>query len=139
MLIQIYLKYGLQFSKNIFQNFYWFNSLYKKKTQLNYFRWSKFFNDLSQTETKHRFRLKSGLFYRTKINLLTYNKWLIIILQWFEPDKKKLHRLKRLNQSNFKNIVTRSLEHRKIYFKRFYNTTKFFTIQLNFTTQNYYF
>ena len=139
LLIQIYLKYGLQFSKNIFQNFYWFNQSYKNTNKLNYYRWSNFFNDLSQTETKHRFRLKSGLFYKTKINLLIYNKWLIIVIQWFEPDKKKFHRLKRLNQNNFKNIVTRPIACYKTYFKRLFNTTKFFAIGLNFYSQNYFF
>jgi hypothetical protein len=139
LLVQIYLKYGLQFSKNVFHNFYWFNQLYQNKNKLSYYRWSNFFNDLSQTETKHRFRLKSGLFYKTKINLLVYNKWLIVILQWFEPDKRRSYRLKKLNQNNFKNIVISPTKNQNSYFKRFFNTIKLSTVGLNPYSQNYFF
>ena len=105
LLLQIYLKYGLDLPKNIYNNTYWFNKRYKYLLPLKYYRWSLFFNDLNGSQTKHRFRLTSGLFYKTRVSLLSYNKWLLVLTQWFEPDKRQKRRLTKLKQKNFENTV----------------------------------
>lgn len=104
-LIKIFLRYGLNLPKNIFFSKYWFRNyktIYKPK---HYFRWSVFINNLSGLESKHRLRLTSNLFYKSKTHLFIYNKWLIIITQWFDPDKRRAHRLKNMNQKSFQNFT----------------------------------
>lgn len=105
LLLQIYLKYGLDLPKNVYTNPYWFarNSAVVDKTK--YYRWSLFFNELNKSQTRHRFRVTAGLFYKTRLILLKYNKWVLVLTQWFEPDRRKQARLTRSRQRDFQNVT----------------------------------
>ena len=77
------------------------------------------FNELYKSQTRHRFRVTAGLFYKTRLILLKYNKWVILLTQWFEPDKRKARRLTQLRQKNFQN-TTFTNKQVKVHLKRFW-------------------
>lgn len=105
LLLQIYLKYGLDLPRNVYTDPYWFNHQSASVNKTNYYRWSLFFNELNKSQTRHRFRVNAGLFYKTRLVLLKYNRWLLVLTQWFEPDRRRQARLTRFKQKDFQNVT----------------------------------
>lgn len=105
LLIKVYLTYGLNIPKHVYTNNYWFNYRVKYATKTNYYRWSVFTNEMTGEQSRYRFRTDSGLFYQTRVSLFSYNRWLLVLTQWFEPDKQRLKRLTRLSHKNFENTL----------------------------------
>ena len=102
-LLFLYLKFGLNLTKNIFFSTQWFLPSEKNKNTQHYYRWSFFYNNLSGGYTRHRFRIQSDTVYKTRASVLMYNNWLVVIIQWFEPDKYLRNRVTKLKQVNFIN------------------------------------
>lgn len=105
LLLRIYLKHGLDLPKNIYANPYWFTYANATIDKTKYYRWSLFFNELNKSQTRHRFRVTAGLFYKARLVLLKYNKWVLVLTQWFEPDRRKRARLTRFRQKDFRNVT----------------------------------
>lgn len=138
LLIRIYLKYGLSSSKKIYNSTYWFSQNYKTMVFLKYYRKADFFNNLSQTVAHYQFRLKAPLSYQAKISLFSYNKWFIVLVQWFEPDKRLKHRLTLSKQKIYENFLINKDKHIKIP-TRYILTHKLITRQSTNYTLPYHF
>jgi len=98
-LLNIYLYYGINNSTNIFANFYWYSSNFKKLMFSNYTRLLTFKNPLLGTKSSYELRQKTESIYPMKVWLLRYNNWIIVNLYWFQPFKKK-HKNTRKNSKS---------------------------------------
>lgn len=120
-LLETYLTYGLESPYRRFTNEYW----YKKKTSViptsAYYRHVTI--DRPEIKSATRFRLRSSLidFYRMKVWILRYDKWLIINMYWFHPNKKRV---------TFKSLQNK-IEHDYVTIHPSFKTTayrRFFTV-----------
>ena len=106
ILIKVYLKYGLQVSKNIFFNYYWFKIQNRSFIDKRYYRWSIFKDLGTEKEIKYKFRTDFSLFYKTKFVVLRYDNWVIIVTQWFTPTKGNTLVSSQNNIKNFQNFFS---------------------------------
>lgn len=128
LLLQIYLKYGIATPTNVYKTAYWFNRSEPTGSNSSYYRWSLFFNELNKTQTRHRFRITAGLFYKTRLVLLKYGGWILVLTQWFEPDRRRRDRLTRSKQKNFSNVVfSRSFS--PLHLERFRSLSKLLAVK----------
>lgn len=103
-LIKIYLKYGLNFKKNIFINNYWFINGSKTISLYKYYRWTNFKNLITNYVTKYKFRIQSNEIFKTRFSIFRYNHWLILLAQWFVPNKRKTTSVNKKKTLDFKNF-----------------------------------
>ena len=112
-LLQTFLLYGLKTSNNVFWNKHW----YKTNTDHNtsnpplkdYYRWLTIYNETLQTINTYRLRLKSDEHFQTRINILKFNSTVIVNVYWFQPDKKRKKRLKKINPISYtQSVLTRN-------------------------------
>ena len=89
LLIEIYLRYGANFSTTLFYNPYWYKTtkLYSIFNTLKYYRWASVTNKVFKTSTTYRFRISNDNAIFMRLSLLRFNSWLLINLFWFQPNK----------------------------------------------------
>ncbi len=105
-LIFTYIKFGLNFEKNIFFHNYWFkfailkNKIIFEKNNIKYFRVLEHKNKITGELT--RFFVRSGLkdISYSKLWILKYQNWIVITLLSFQPLKKKQYLKKRKKNLN---------------------------------------
>lgn len=95
-LLQVYLNYGSDFTTKMLWNPFWYKTSARPalRNLFLYYRWLPVYNDILLATTNYQFRLNSEERFNTRINVLKFNSWYVVNLYWFQPDKKRKHRLK---------------------------------------------
>jgi len=89
-LLETYLTYGLENSQHRFSNKYWYRNKPKAVPVAAYYRY--FIIDCLEVKFIIRLRLRCSMtdFYRMRVWILRYDRWLLINMYWFHPNKKKI-------------------------------------------------
>lgn len=89
-LLETYLVYGTETNYHHFNNQYWYKLKKNPLPILTYYRTITIKRPLIKMVTSLRLRHALTDYYRMKVWILRYSKWLIINLYWFHPNKKRI-------------------------------------------------
>lgn len=94
-LLKIYLKCGSNIPKTFFLNVYWYkeSTISDSKNFKRYYRWVTVRNRTLDMYTTYPMRILRDETFDTRITILRLNSWIVVNSYWFQPDKKKKHRL----------------------------------------------
>jgi hypothetical protein len=100
-IINSYFNYGIFYTKNLFHHSFWYktHTFNQKNNYIDvssnrsinnelYFRKYYFSHKTLTIEHSYFIRLSTPEYFPLKLNVLSYNKWLVVSLQWFKPFKK---------------------------------------------------
>ena len=96
LLLKTYLKYGAETPMNFIKNLYWYKLTNRQNTnpmKLNH-RWYTVLEEELGYSHSYIIRLETPEIFESQWTVLRFNKWIIITIQWFQPDKKKNKLLK---------------------------------------------
>jgi len=114
-LLETYLTYGLETNYYRFGHRYWYRKTATAIPTAAYYRHTTI--DRPSIKSATRLRLRNSMidFYRMRVWILRYDKWLIINMYWFHPNKKKITR----------RMLQNKIEHDYISFHRSFKTTSY--------------
>ena len=128
-LMLIYLHFGLFFTKNIFFNKYWYNSIWTNNKNnneafnLKYFRLVEYKNRILNEYKSYKIRNKVKNIYHSKVWTLRFQKWLIVNFYCFQPSSNKINK-KLLKKKSLDFYLNQTSSFKKFSFFRY----KFFLI-----------
>lgn len=96
-LVYIYLNYGSDLSTQNYWSPFWYktNPRPNKENIDNYYRWTSVYDPEAQEHITYRFRKnREDETFETRVNILKFQSWIVFNLYWFQPDKKRMKRLK---------------------------------------------
>lgn len=91
-LLETYLTYGLETPYHKFNHSYWYKKRSLTIPTATYYRHVTVARIEIRSATRFRLRCAMTDFYRMRVWVLRYDRWLIINMYWFHPNKKKLTR-----------------------------------------------
>lgn len=124
VLLKIYLKFGINNLKSFYTNPYWFNFKTFSKSE-KYFRWGIISKTTEELPRQYRFRLESESFFKSKVILLRYNYWMIVIIQWYKPIKGKTFKKQTSNTKVLENFYF-NFKEKKLKINRFRTVVNYF-------------
>ena len=93
-----YLSYGIDFKLNPLISLYWYknqlNNIYLNfyKYNMRFFRRYFYSNDIVGVEHSYFIRNHTGEYFPLRVWLMRYSGWLILVVSWFKPKKRKIKR-----------------------------------------------
>lgn len=122
-LLPLYFYYGVLTSRNIFIKKYWyknflrFDKRFYENNETKYFRFVEYKNRITNEYRTYKLRIKFKNLYASKIWIMRYQNWLIIVLSYYQPviknknknalAKKPIDSFVYRNKANRKNIFLR--------------------------------
>ena len=91
-LLETYLVYGTETPHNHYTNLYWYKTCKKSLPVMTYYRYVTIRRPVIKMITTMRLRNALQDYYRMRVWILRYGKWLIINLYWFNVNKKRMKR-----------------------------------------------
>lgn len=140
-LVYLFLNYGILFYKNIFFNKYWFFNKIKFKNFFNehsskYYRVVNFKNTILNINSIYYSRIKLKNIYFSKIWILKYQNWIIILFYAFKPYQKTS---KKKNKKINKELdIFLDKTNSNVKFLKRIKSIYFYLFQFNYNKKNYY-
>lgn len=89
------MNYGLTRINNPYIHEYWYNNKLKNtrtlpsRSYMHFYKRNFYTHEILGIEHTFLIRHKTGEYFPFKSWYLSYNNWIIIVLHWFKPNKKK--------------------------------------------------
>jgi hypothetical protein len=92
-LLETYLAYGIESHRNRFSNLYWYKQSKVIIPATSYYRYVTIRRPVVKVVTTLRMRNGVKDFYRMRVWILRYDKWMLVNIYWFHPDKNKKRKI----------------------------------------------
>ena len=108
LLLKTYLHYGTETPLNFLQNHYWYSTPRVEQNDLKTkdYRWYSVFEQDLGYSYNYIVRTETPEFFESYWTILRFNRWLIVSVQWFQPNKTKITTKKRLKTTPHLFVVT---------------------------------